>query len=468
MSAAIVIRHPPGYGAERRYAYEVVMTEFLGLSVELILDDREDLEITLSEGSPDASLRVADVLFATAERDWLKEASLPPHRLRRVNLGIPDQPHRHVADPLPVLYGNGPALEKSGRRWRLGIDVFGSTFFLLTRYEEIACAARDDHDRFPSRGSLAERELLLDRPLANEYADLLWSLLAELWPRLRRRSRRATLRLTHDVDLPHCRIPRYEARRLAIRNLKRETAPVAAVRHVLTASLGGRVPRRYDLYNTFDLIMRRSEELGLRSSFYFMAGNTGGGIDGNYSIDDPWILRLLRRISDRGHEVGLHPSYNTFLDAEATARELRALSAACSTAGVKQSSFGGRQHYLRWANPSTWQNWEDAGLINDSTLGFADHAGFRAGTCYEYPVFNLVSRRRLQLRERPLIVMDASLLDYQLLSLEDAAQEIIRLSAITRRFDGELNLLWHNDRLLSRRARRAYSAAIAGAARAST
>ena len=47
-----------------------------------------------------------------------------------------------------------------------------------------------------------------------------------------------------------------------------------------------------------------------------------------------------------------------------------------------------RQHYLRWRAPTTWQNWEDAGLDYDSTVGYADHVGFRAGTCYEYPIFN--------------------------------------------------------------------------------
>ncbi len=59
-------------------------------------------------------------------------------------------------------------------------------------------------------------------------------------------------------------------------------------------------------------------------------------------------------------------------------------------------------------------------------------------------MFNLVSRRALALRERPLIVMDASLLEYQRVSLEVAADEIIHLSGIVQRFEGDMTVLWHN------------------------
>ena len=98
-------------------------------------------------------------------------------------------------------------------------------------------------------------------------------------------------------------------------------------------------------------------------------------------------------------------------------------------------------------------------------LGSPTGSVSRAGTCHEYPVFNLVSRRALALRERPLIVMDASLLEYQRVSLKVAADEIIHLSGIVQRFEGDMTVLWHNDRLLSRRARRAYhQAAISVAA----
>ena len=63
--------------------------------------------------------------------------------------------------------------------------------------------------------------------------------------------------------------------------------------------------------------------------------------------------------------------------------------------------------------------------------------------------------------------MDASLLEYQDVALDAVPEEIVRLARTVRRFDGEMALLWHNDRLGSQRARRAYRNAIAAASGAS-
>jgi hypothetical protein len=463
MTAPLLIRHPPNYEAERRYAYRVVMSEFLGIDVECTAEQRQDVQITLADGSSDRCLNVADVLFRTPDADWLGVASLPRRPLARAPIDALGWRSPASNEPLPVLFGEAQLRIDDARGW-LGVDVFGSAFFLLTRYEEVVVCERDAHDRFPASASLAAAERMLDRPTVDEYVELLWSVLSRIWPRLRRRRTQAALVLTHDVDLPLCRIPPTEARRLARLDLRRESAPLVAARRLLTARLSERMPPRLDLYNTFDLLMRESESLGLRSSFYFMAGNTAGPIDNDYAIDEPWVLCTLREIFERGHELGLHPSYNTFEDAEALARELTAFRAACARGGIQLDRVGGRQHYLRWGNPVTWQIWDDVGLAYDATLAFADHAGFRAGTCHEYPVFNLKTGRGLNLRERPLIAMDASLLDYQGLGLEATAQEIARLSAVVKRFGGQMTVLWHNDRLLSRRARRAYRAAITAAA----
>ncbi len=341
-----------------------------------------------------------------------------------------------------------------------GIDVFGAVFFMLTRYEEFVSEVRDGHERFPATASLAHREGFLERPLVNEYVELLWTLLTQAWPRLERRSRRFALRLSHDVDFPLYRAPFHEARAVARRDLRREHAPLVALRRLANALAPGLVPKDLDLCNTFDFVMSASERLGLQSAFYFIAGNSAGAIDGSYTLDDPWIRKLLATIHRRGHEIGYQASYNTFRDPERTRAEAQTLLEACAAVGVEQPAWGGRQHYLRWENPVTWQNWEDAGLAYDSTLTFADHVGFRSGTCYEHPVFNLSTRTALRLRERPLVVMEASLLEYQQVGLDALPAEVARLGERVRRFDGELTLLWHNDRLLSRRARRSYLQAI--------
>jgi hypothetical protein len=447
MKPTILVRHPPGYEPERQYAYEVVLREFLGVDVALVCEDRHDVELTLAGDSTRGRVTVTDSLFATPPHVWLTAASLPTEPLARCRGDDPSQ-------PLPVLYGT-PTHD--------GIDVFGSIFFLLTRYEELVADVQDAHERFPANASIAMREGFLERPLANEYAELLWSRLIAVWPRLPRRKRTYALLLSHDVDFPLYRAPVQEARNVARLDLTREHAPLLAIRRVANALVPNVIPKALDLNNTFDWVMSAAEDLGLRTAFYFIAGRSAGPIDGSYEIDDPWIVRLLARIHARGHEIGFHGSYNTFLQPDRTRSEVDRLRRACAAAGIDEPVRGGRQHYLRWRNPVTWQNWEDAGLEYDSTLAFADHVGFRSGTCYEHPVFNLQTRTSLRLRERPLVVMDASLLEYQQIDLGAAPDEIARLARTVRRYNGQMTLLWHNDRLLSHRSRRAYRRSLAAA-----
>src|SRR5699024_515563 len=124
--------------------------------------------------------------------------------------------------------------------------------------------------------------------------------------------------------------------------------------------------------------------------------------DSNYNLEHPAIRTLIREIHARGHEIGLHPSYDTYRDPEQIAYEFSRLRAVCDQERVRQDAWGGRMHYLQWEQPTTLRAWNSAGLAYDSTMTYADHAGFRCGTCFDYPAFDPIAGEPLQLRIRPL------------------------------------------------------------------
>jgi hypothetical protein len=463
------VRQPASYSRERAYVLDVVLGELLGLAWKVTAEARSDVEITLPELADDGSLIIADRLFATPERDWLTPASLPQLPLARWSLSTTSLTPTLVTYDLPIIYGTpleqGSFYAESDSRIELGVDIFGSIFFQLARYEEIACQVRDEHDRFPADATLAHREGFLSRPLANEYVEVLWAAMARLWPRLRRRPRVFKEYLSHDVDSPiYPAISHSATLKATLGDITRRHDRGLALARLRTLRTNQRGDRASDPYNTFDLIMDLSERRGLRSAFYFITGTTNPSFDGTYSLDDPWIGSLIRRIHERGHEVGLHPSYESFRDPATIRSERDSLLRACERLGVQQTALGGRQHFLRWENPVTWRAWEEAGLAYDSSLGFSRATGFRCGACCEYPVFDVLARRPLRLRERPLVVMEMALFDDHAKSDRDGLDTIGQLRDRCRLFAGDFTLLWHNSRLASRRERQLYTAALFGPA----
>ncbi|MCZ6702327.1 MAG: hypothetical protein O6940_04720, partial [Ignavibacteria bacterium] len=92
-----------------------------------------------------------------------------------------------------------------------------------------------------------------------------------------------------------------------------------------------------------------------------------------------------------------------------------------------------------------WQIWEDNNLEYDFTLGFPEKEGFRCGTCSSYSVFNILTRKKLMLKESPLILMDVTLMRYQKgISNEEFINKTNNLISIVKKYNGKFVLLWHN------------------------
>ncbi len=469
----LVVAAPDTRLAERRYVLDVVLSEWLGLDWRLAPPAGPEVRITAADGSG-GCVSVPDGLFGTADRDWLTTAALPPDRLPGVPVGSPAAGPLGADERLPVLYGAHPAdppdrlLSVDGDAVRLHVDVLGGAFFLLTRYEELLGGERDRHDRFPAAASVAERAGFHGTPLVDAYVELLWGALRLAWPRLRRRPTAYQVLITHDVDDPLAtlgRTPVLTARQLAA-DLVHRRAPGLAVRRARAALAAYRGHHEPDVNNTFDFLMEVGERHGLRGAFYFLADNEVRAGAAPYPVlDHPWVQDLVGRVHRRGHEVGLHAGFGTHRDAGRTRAEFDRLRAIADAQGVHQPVWGGRQHYLQWANPVTWRNWDAAGLDYDCTLGWAERVGFRTGTCREYPVFDLLERRPLRLRERPFQVMDVTLAGYLSLTPAAALDAVLAVARECRRFRGALGVLWHNDEVLrTDREKRWYAALVAAVA----
>jgi hypothetical protein len=437
------VKLPPTFPAERQYICGVVLGEFLGLDYRIEVMERSDVAIGQGDGR---ELRLADIFFQTPGDRWLHEESLPTRPLERWALpGTVFQP------TVPVLYGR-QYYEVSSGEIALGLDIFGSLFFLLTRYEE---AVR--RGRAPAASeSLAAAEGYADRPLADEYVEILWRALQTLWPGLERKARESRVLLSHDIITPTSGSYAGVAVHTA-GDLVKRGSPLLAVRRLAGSvrSLAGHPEA--DVYNTFDLMMNTAEKYGYKSAFYFRTDSPTAS-----PVGQPWMQGVIHRIAERGHEVGLAAGVASGQDPEQLRHEFGLLLRVAERAGIRQGTWGGRQQGLRWDPGSTWAAWASAGLDFDSSLGWTDRNGFRCGTCRAYPVFDVVRRRPLALRERPLIATDTAVLDGKRLPPEEAAKELPRLRERCRLVGGDFVMQWRNDRLAADREREIFLQVVRG------
>jgi hypothetical protein len=408
---------------ERRYIIDILFDEFLDLNYNITVGSN-NYEIILENGN---TLIIEDHFFNqySNELEYLNPESIPSKVEFTKNDFL-------VEDDIPILYGSATFNPQSSI-FICGIDIFASSFFMLTRWEEYVNKNRDSHNRFPAIESVASKNNFLDRPIVNEYVEMLWNMLKYLGVNQKRKKTDHQLFLTHDVDELYMWKSWKQVFRVVLGDILKRKNLSLAIERVAEYLLVKRA-KINDPFDTFDWIMDKSESVGVKSRFYFMSGGVTA-YDNRYKIDEPKSLKLIDTIKKRGHIIGIHPSYNAYNDFEQFKKEKELLEKIS-----EQKIVEGREHYLRFEVPTTWQIWEDNGMEVDSTCGYADKEGFRCGTGDSFSVFNILTRRQLKLKERPLVVMDCTLFDYQKMTYDTAMDSLQTI----RNNQTPISLLWHN------------------------
>jgi peptidoglycan/xylan/chitin deacetylase (PgdA/CDA1 family) len=309
---------------------------------------------------------------------------------------------------------------------------------MLTRWEEHVNKNRDNHNRFPATESLAFKNNFLDRPVVNEYVEMLKNMLLKVGLDQQLKTRNYQLFLTHDVDVP-LKYPNIKSGlREIVGDIVKRKDFKQAYRN-LYQKIKVHIGVQKDPFDTFDYLMDISEKNNVKSYFFFM-GQGLTSYDNMYKSSDKFIKELIKKIKGRGHFIGIHPTYDAYNNKEQFKKEKEELEKNLDS----KINFG-REHYLRFEVPTTWQIWEDNGMVWDSTLSYADKEGFRCGVCYEYSVFNILTRKKLNLKEKPLIVMDGSFTNYQIdMKPQEVEKKIEYYIKKVNKYNGEFILLWHN------------------------
>lgn len=418
----IKIKIPNNNIEERKYILHIIFDEFLGLDFGVIEND--DCQDWIIELENKKSLTIKDSFFSRFPNDleYLKVQNIPSK------------------------------IEE--------LDIFAACFFMLTRWEEYVNKNRDNHDRFPATESLVYKQGFLSKPVVNEYLEKLKKMLLELDNSLKFKIHNSKLFISCDVDQP------YDCTVENIQNLIRIGAGDILKRKNIK-EFAKRVRRyifnkfenyKYDENYTFPWYMDVCEKAGVKAAFYFIPTSKELQ-NGCYELKDKKIQNLLKYIDSRGHEIGVHGSYQTYQDKEKANLQKNMLVDTLNSLGISQKIVGNRQHYLRWDSSVTSSVLEYAGFEYDTTGSYADMPGFRYGVCYEFSMFDILNRKKLSLKQRPLIVMECSVIDDSYMGLgysEEALQVMKELKQKCFKYNGNFSILWHNSHFKTRKDKKVF------------
>lgn len=438
---------PVSRSAERQYILKIILQEFLGLEyrIEESAEARE-VRIQIENEAGNRAVVVADEFLAMEPAQWLTPNSIPA--TPRKSYTPPAELGFAREYSVPAIFGGRPHAGTGD--FAIDFDLFGSAFFLLTRYEEVAVHTRDQHGRFQAKDSVMFKAGVLDRPLVDEYTAILRRAIEALWPGTPFKRHEFKIVPTHDVDVPYdyLFVPAWRAVRRAGARLVRERSLTRA-RETLAdwRSVRNGNDASDPYYSALVRMMEMNEKAELQGRFYFIAGHTSAE-DGDYDIEHPRIRKLLRTVHERGHAIGLHPSYGTLGKVDLLRAEVDRLRRVCGEEGISLPQLSVRSHYLRWDSRHSFRDFDSVGFDYDSTLTFAEHAGFRCGTCREYSVFDIGSGVTLRMREQPLVAMECSILQsyYQGLNFNEASAYFAKLKQRCQEMNGQYIFLWHNSR----------------------
>jgi hypothetical protein len=307
-------------------------------------------------------------------------------------------------------------------------------FFHLARVEERG-AQRDEHGRFLAAWSCLDP---VHPPLERLRMNL-------GLPAPRYEGARFAVALTHDVDSVR-RWTRTGIRGAAAR-LKDDVLHARLRKGAREATGLALAPvhrvRGTDPNWRFDRIAAETRRRGASGSTFFVLAGHHDPHDGPApETYDRLRPALVETLADVDAEIALHGSYRAADDPALLAEEKQRLES------LGARSVGQRFHYLRVDPHRNLRFVADVGLAYDSSLGFPDAIGFRAGIARPFRPWDFERERPFDLIEVPLAVMDVTLAErrYRGLTPRVAWREIERLLDRGAEDGTAFAILWHPDR----------------------
>jgi hypothetical protein len=327
--------------------------------------------------------------------------------------------------------GGIPFFFKTSQDADIVFDIFASSFYMLSRYEEYLPFSKDAHGRFTAKESLAYKANFLQKPVVHLWANLLQKAILKQKPNFLFPTRIFTQLNSIDIDIAYA----FKGKSFA----RLAGGFIKSVVRLDFRDLSDRISYMFgakDPYDTYQILKEVQDQSNANTIYFFQVGKQGT-FDKNLSLNKV-MKQLILKVS-KYVDLGIHPSYQSNKQPDIIEREKTNLSNIIAKPITKS-----RQHFLKMSFPNTYENLISVGITDDYSLGFSDQIGFRAGMAIPFPFFNLINNQQRPLIIHPFQVMDGTLKDYMQLSPKEAIAQANALKKTTKKIHGEFVSIFHN------------------------
>ena len=412
---------------ERTYAINALLSDVLGCN-------RNDYSVQFRDDVHNYELNVDGKAY-TIEDHFFNRFVEPLSYLKLENIPEKLNFFHGLGLELPIIYGEDKFVQKENGTV-IGLDIFASTFFMLTRWEESLLGREEKGDCDESQ-LFCVRWGIHQRPIVNEYADFIRNILPS---DTSFSTRNYEVVLSHDVD--GFITPTWFQ---IAKDIVKQTIHGAPKNKVLNLTWKEKMKYKRafpSAYSQFELYTALTEKYNIPEWFYFKVCGKGE-TEATYLFDDKQTIDVVEKLKRKNNPnlfLGFHPSQNMFENEQQWNKEVSRI-----TGLLQEKPTIGRNHHLLY-NHNTLRLWENVtkNSLNISNCVFHYRQGFRSGVCVPYHLFDLYQRRVMNLVEHPCQIMDTVIrYNGKTKSEGERWDDIQTIIEQVRKHQGELVLTWH-------------------------
>lgn len=345
----------------------------------------------------------------------------------------------------PVTDNESPIFSFHGTNLIFNHDILKSAFYLLSGYQELDPEYKGKFNRFPYELSIQSKLGITGKPIVNYYFDFIktgikeYCTLNKIDFKPQKTFKTFGFFLTHDID----KIDTYSIYDL-IYYIK-VLFGISKSSLKLKIKLKKVLEYLYNFFLTknnpswdFDFLRSIEKKFNFKSAFYFLPKDLKHQ-DAYYSFNERRLQILFNKLKEEGCEIGIHGTNRSATNLSFLNANIAELEVA-----IQSNISGIRQHRLIYDMNITPYLHQKAKLFYDTSLGFAEHEGFRNSYCYPFKLYNFKDEKTFETWEIPLNIMDATLFEYRKLNTEDTFKTAKTIIDEVAKFNGVFTLLWHN------------------------